>query len=285
MCPRLYKYHYIDRIRSTRGSSALYFGQAIDEALNILLENKDDPGALQDSLEVYNKYMSKWQHKYDIDFFRADADKRILTEDDISHIDNLAPEFQDHAFGWFSLLRKGYEFIRKYNEDIIPNIKEVKSVQEKISKRDQYGNEIIGYIDSLHVWSDPTNPDASILSICDNKTSSSSYAKSKIENSRQLNLYAWALGLDDISYVVCRKDLNAKGEIRPIQVLHGKRNDDIINEVLGDIQSVIDANESGEFPRTTKRFNCTKQFGRPCPYLDICRNGKEVSDCKHLEQK
>jgi len=39
-CPRKYKYHYTDKIRSSTTSSPLIFGKAIDEALNVLLLKK-----------------------------------------------------------------------------------------------------------------------------------------------------------------------------------------------------------------------------------------------------
>jgi hypothetical protein len=42
-CPKMYEYHYNQKLRPTGTSSSLLFGSAMDEALNALLLNTGDP--------------------------------------------------------------------------------------------------------------------------------------------------------------------------------------------------------------------------------------------------
>ena len=53
-CPRMYKYHYRDKLRPDTTSSALLFGDAMDKALNsFLLEKKTVD-------EAYEEFLQHW---------------------------------------------------------------------------------------------------------------------------------------------------------------------------------------------------------------------------------
>lgn len=92
-CPKMYQLHYIDRIRSNKLGSALLFGSAIDEALNILLSTRMDnpPENATDDLErlkqgfeyhltnqIINKEMEDVRTSHYIEYYRSDFDPDIL---------------------------------------------------------------------------------------------------------------------------------------------------------------------------------------------------------------
>lgn len=57
-CGYSYKLHYIDKWRPITFSSALVFGSAVDEALNIMLENKNSKDCLKKTLNAFDR---KWE--------------------------------------------------------------------------------------------------------------------------------------------------------------------------------------------------------------------------------
>lgn len=265
-CPKMYKYHYVDRIRSNRKSSPLLFGIAIDEALNDLVVNKD----LNKARNIYEDLMLEWKYDYDVDFLRKDYDDQVIPDDILGTLEN------EHEICWHSLWYKGLEFLGAYFEQIIPRLGDVKDVQRAINLKNEDGDSIIGYQD---VFAELDGE----LTIIDNKTSSSSYSKRKIEESQQLHLYSYAEKVESIAYVVMRKDYSAKGEMRPIQVLKYQANPEVINTVLNRFDEVLSKIKNKEFPKTENKFTCRNHFGKPCIYLDVCQNGKKANEISHLE--
>lgn len=96
-CPAQYKLHYIDRIRSHQLGSALLFGSALDEALNVLLETKlDNPPETATSdlvrikqgfdihmtYKIINKEQEDVRTSHFIEYFKSDFDPDILLEED-----------------------------------------------------------------------------------------------------------------------------------------------------------------------------------------------------------
>lgn len=92
-CGKMYQLHYKDRIRSNKLGSALLFGSAIDEALNILLSTKMDnpPENATDDLErlkqgfdyhlanqIINKEMEDVRTSHIIEYYRSDFDPDVL---------------------------------------------------------------------------------------------------------------------------------------------------------------------------------------------------------------
>lgn len=53
-CGHSYKLKYIDKLTSVFKSSSLFFGGAIDEALNFMLLNKDSKTVLEDTISIFN---------------------------------------------------------------------------------------------------------------------------------------------------------------------------------------------------------------------------------------
>ena len=94
-CPQQYKLHYLDRIRPDKLGSALLFGSALDEALNVLLETKLDnpPENATDDLDrlkqgfdhhmtyqIFNKEQEDVRTSHFIEYFGSDFERDILTD-------------------------------------------------------------------------------------------------------------------------------------------------------------------------------------------------------------
>jgi hypothetical protein len=253
--------------------------------MNVLLESIHKDNMTQSAKTEFNKQMATWMHQYNVDFFDKDFDKRLLSDDDSKTIDEAVPEHQSHLYGWFCLYRRGLSFIDQYVEQVIPLIDEVVSVQGKIQKTNQHGDGIIGYLDAIITWKPCAySPDSSFTSVSDHKTSSASYSQRKTNESTQLALYAKFKELEHQSFVVFRKDLDAKGNIRPIQVLHAPADHDIMDAVLQSFDDTLNNVKEGNFPKTNKKWQCSKMFGKPCVYKELCE-GKELSECDNLEVK
>lgn len=63
-CGHSYKLKYIEKYRSLYTGSALFFGSAIDEALNYMLLNKDSKNVLKETIKIFNKH---WETNIDRD--------------------------------------------------------------------------------------------------------------------------------------------------------------------------------------------------------------------------
>jgi len=105
-CPYRYKLHYVDRIRGTTTSSPLFFGKAIDEALNCMLLTKkkslteeEEILASANPFEVFDKEFKTTSinnESVDIalsekaEYYNTDCDLELLTEEDYSNIENVS---------------------------------------------------------------------------------------------------------------------------------------------------------------------------------------------------
>lgn len=188
-CPYKYYLHYVMRYRSELMSSALCFGNALDLALNNLLEGKDDYQFIFDS---------EWR-KYDgqldkIEYYKSDLDTTLLLPEEL-----LFPKDRQN---FISLQRKGHKLLDAYREHIFPKIKKVISIQEELT--------IIGYDDEGNATEDSIygkldliamieNSDGNVVkALLDNKTTSEPYAKNSVRTKDQLALYA--NGFEDIKH-------------------------------------------------------------------------------------
>lgn len=96
-CPQMYKLHYLDRLRSEKKGSALLFGNALDEALNVLLSTKldnppdtatDDLERLKQGFEYHLSHAKVGDEIIDIrtdhviEYYTSDFDDKLLLEED-----------------------------------------------------------------------------------------------------------------------------------------------------------------------------------------------------------
>ena len=215
LCPNLYRLHYEERWRSIILSSALVFGSAMDEALNILLEKKD----LNAALEAFNMHweQGKDHHGQLVDiplnpnmkYFKSDFDAKLLEKKDWAElfkydgkffetkekIDELLkaktewidiPEEMRMPYNyanWLCMQKKGEMMLKAYYTDILPEIAEVLAVQMPVELTDEDGNVLNGIVDLVARLKDGR------VAVLDNKTSGSEYEEDSVAISDQLAKY------------------------------------------------------------------------------------------------
>lgn len=344
-CPKSFELHYRKRLRSTTTTGALLFGSAIDKAAEALI--KGDPeyknvfawlwsaqeiNGVKQAL-VKNPLVVYSNADYDADLLE-DYDKALLTEhnkdweaelskiydrkevigyDGLKEEDKILLNFAN----WLSLLRKGHIMLESLKKDIVPKITEVLSTQEKISLKNDNGDEVIGYVDFVARWKDYPNP-----IVFDFKTSSREYSKDAVLVSPQLTLYVHALAdkykTREAGFIVinknikknktkvcskCAKDGTGQRHKTCDNIIEGKRcnaewietiNPEamiqvLINEipektedlVIENIEEVNNAIEKNVFIRNLS--SCQKAWG-PCTYKNLCW-GKSSEGLVEVEER
>lgn len=224
-CARSYKYRYIDRIVSRYKSGALYFGTALDAALNELL----DPNKQEKNPEaVFEQFWNKQEdntHKEielkeneDITYAKSDFDSDLLTKKDWAALYSKAKEYdlegspitirkaildkkgtvgwenlesKERKFfnltNWLCLRNKGLLMIKTYREEIMPRFKKVLSIQKYVELKNTDEDVVRGYVDLVVEWEDGS------VVLIDNKTSSMEYERDSVLKSPQLALYKMIL--------------------------------------------------------------------------------------------
>jgi len=226
-CPRRYKLWYINRLRPVAVRSSLFFGKAIDCALNELLILKDLDKAKTQFLNQWSTVsVNGTDHpaptSLNIIYSASDYDFDLLDKGDIELLkeeyglsdavvaikqamsDKEAVGFEElpehkkklcNHIVWFCLYRKGLVMIRDYNLKIMPKFTKVLAVQEQIASENEEGDKITGYLDLVV---ELENGDRYLL---DNKTSTLPYATDAVMRNQQLILY----------YAMTREKYNLKG--------------------------------------------------------------------------
>jgi hypothetical protein len=249
------------RYRSSLQSSALCFGNALDIALNSLLEGSDDYHS------VFDSEWSKYEGQIDnIEFYKSDLDVSLLTEEE----QELTTPMQN----FISLKRKGHKLLDAYLNNIFPRIKNVISVQGEVT--------IVGYDDNGEATEDSIygkldliamieHDDGTVVkALLDNKTTSEPYAKNSVLTKDQLALYA--AGFSDIEwfgYLTLNKK-NFKTQIILDKIPEEKK-----EQVLTKFVDTLDKIKCNVFDKNTK--SCYA-FGRRCEFHSHCHKGYFSSD-------
>jgi hypothetical protein len=365
-CPQMYKLHYIDKIRSNFLGSALLFGNAMDEALNVvLLQKKIDRSEAEeklmkeDPLKVFDFHMTMRVMNKEIgpedirtsqliQYFGGDFEPGVLLAEDWEkleiYIENAGYEEKDpevlyealkekikegdaeltdqcyfNYASWLSMRRKGHLMIETYQNEILPQIEKVHSIQRKLSLPNDNGDEIIGFLDVELEFVDKEG-----IFVTDNKTASKPYkedAINDIEEKGQLLLYDEFAGHGQGAYIVmvkkpklikhkkCQKcGHESTGREKTCKVSDKalltnppkpvRCGGDFEIEVEPQIKyqiltgTIDEAKKDLLFERINdildkienkefqqNRDNCF-QYGRKCPYYDHCRTG----DMKNLSR-
>jgi len=240
-CPTSFKLHYIDRLGSVYKSGALFFGSAIDLALNHLLSNRDDiEGAKQVFAENWKTQDGEnLMRNTNITYAASDFDSDLLSKSDWAALyaqsENPFNDFNrikkekaekgwgnlessDRAFynemNWRSLAHKGEYMVEAYAKDILPQIKKVIAIQVPINLDNGSGDVVVGFADLVAELQDGS------IAVLDNKTSSMEYEDDSVLKSPQLALYKLALNnetenpkskwkhrIDKAGFLVLRKGL------------------------------------------------------------------------------
>lgn len=218
-CGESYRLHYLEKWRPITLSSALVMGSAIDESLNHMLLNKDTPGVLQATLDIFNRQWEQGQNSLrevvdmplnpNLKYFKADYDHDLLDKPEWRELLKYDSKFFDtkndvdaklkegvdwldipeesrmvyNYANWLCLQKKGHLLLTAYHKDILPNIKRVLVVQHKVELLDDDGNNLNGVIDAIVELHDGR------ICIMDNKTSSQEYELDSVRGSEQLATY------------------------------------------------------------------------------------------------
>lgn len=218
---------------------------------------------------------------------------------------------------YLCMRRKGHLMLEAYIRDIVPQITEVVSIQEKVELGDA-DDAFIGYIDAivkLKGYPDPL--------VLDNKTSARPYDEDSVLISQQLATYCYALDLKYAAFGVMLKSIKLnsnkvcktckfKGEgshktcNNEIEGDKGKKvrcNGEwtvtftpeastqlVIDKVPQNFQDVVidnygevaDAIKANVFPKNLN--TCHNLYGQKCPYLDLCHNGN-MHNLVQLDEK
>jgi len=239
-CPRLYKHHYVDRLRGKTISGALLVGSAIDKSLNELLISKD----LKKAIEVFDKefefgYINDkrvhLRQSEQIVYAKKDIDWELLHEEDLKELnhypfiggktayDNILDSKETNGFenlkdlekryynnaNWLCLRRKSHLMLKAYAEKVLPKIKKVIEIQKRVLLAGKTGDEIEMYIDLIVEWEDGKKY------VLDNKTSTMQYEQDSASTSQQLIIYYYAVNkelpeqekLDGVGFIVMNKQI------------------------------------------------------------------------------
>lgn len=358
MCGESYRLHYLERLRPVTMSSALLFGSAMDEALNYMLEHKEEPDVLAKAIKEFN---AKWEQGInvkrevvdiplnpDVKYFKSDFDAGILEKKDWAElfkydaklfetknaVDDMLkngtawvdiPEEMRMPYNysnWLCMQKKGQLMLTAYHRDILPQIKEVLTVQMNISLTDEDGNEFTGVIDFVARLQDGR------IMVMDNKTSGSDYEEDAVFHSEQLATYmailnifaddpehSWNHKIEGAGYAVMLKKMIKEKTCEDCgHVSQGshKTCDNLINgkrcngawgvkldaktqflvgeisphfsaEVLENAGTVKTCIEQGLFPKNYS--TCSNIYGSPCPYINYCHKGDTKGLIKLEESK
>jgi hypothetical protein len=235
-CAKKYDFHYNHRLREKVKSGALFFGTAVDKALEALCKNPE-----ADAIAVFDRFWSeqdingkmvKLAESRLIVYAKSDIDWDLLTGEDRDELAGYGaglgcpdealeeiyaqadsakaqraykpfPEnlhlFMNYA-NWLSMRRKGYLMIDAFKAKVAHKIKKVLHTQLETILNDGE-NTVIGYPDLVCIWEDDKE------TIIDFKTSSIEYERDSVRISAQLASYGFALGIRRAGYVVFRKQI------------------------------------------------------------------------------
>jgi PD-(D/E)XK nuclease superfamily len=246
-CPQKFKYIYIDKLRPTSKNASLYFGSAIDLAVQEYLHDmKSDWKSKFEKHWLTANDQGRFINLYDsleIDYSYKDFDKDLLTDEDIKIAEasqkELLPSFQgdwleakeyvttrkkqrahvhftnnEHRYfnrlSWLSMKRKGILMTQAFVEQIGPKIKKVLMVQKRVQITSDNGDILTGYVDMVLDIEDHG------VVIFDLKTAAQEYDPLQTLTSQQLGIYASILGAElntyKVGYIVLLKNIEKDKE-------------------------------------------------------------------------
>lgn len=232
-CPKRFEYKYVEKLYPTSKNASLYFGTAIDEAIQSYLKDpkSDYEGTFTKFWKTAND-LGRFINLYDsleIDFGYKDYDKDLLTFEDIKIAEEsqkeLLPNFKGdyleakeyvttrkkqrahinftndelryfNRLSWMSMYRKGLLMIKAFVDEVGPKIKKVLMIQKKVQITSNTGDILTGYVDMVLDLEDHG------VVILDLKTAAMEYETLQTLTSQQLGIYASILGSEVNSYKV-----------------------------------------------------------------------------------
>lgn len=307
-CSEKYRLKYREKLSSEKISSPLFFGTAIDAAVELLLlkkkvclsEKELDLLMTDDAYSVFDKTMREQngqllERNPLCEYFYSDFDSSVLTEDDVAYFKKAYPSVSDLeeffsyckkyiktngelkpgskvAFNnlcWLSLYRKGEKMIAAYEKDILPEIYEVFDIQKEVSLLNESGDKLRGKIDFIASFKD----DPSVRHIVDNKTSSEPYKSDSVANSIQLAIYCEAESCDRAAYAVMEKKMRIKEPRARTQLVKDFITEEHKQKTFDIVEQKLNNIACGNFSKKDSPKEC-HFFGKPCEFFNLCWHGK-----------
>lgn len=307
-CSEKYRLRYNERLSSDKIPSPLFFGSAIDAAVELLLlkkkqdlsEKELDLLLTDDAYSIFDKSMKEQngqllERNPLCEYFYSDFDPAILTKEDYQTLTKSYPSIKDWeeffiyckkqiktsgelkpgskiAFNnlcWLSLYRKGELMIAAYERDILPEIEQVFDIQKEIDLTNESGDKLRGKIDFIASFKDDPNT----RYLVDNKTSSEPYKDDSVANSTQLAIYCEAENCDRGAYAVIQKKMRLKDPKARTQLIKGEVSDEQKQKVFDKLEVQLNNISSGVFEKKQSPKDC-HFFGRPCEFFNLCWHGK-----------
>ncbi len=277
LSPRSWFLHYMLRLRPIEQGSALAFGSAVDDALNVLLAAplNRSPKTLE---QAKDKFTAEWASHgtANIKYSKADLDEGLLKN---------FPEWSSINRSWLSLREKGLLLLEAYAEQVVPRIKEVIAVQEEISLVNEVGDSFTGIVDLIVKWEDDR------IILFDNKTSSVKYPDDAVQTSGQLGTYYEAVkekyGIEACGYIIIPKQIRKKKlPLVPIEVMIGNIGEELVEKTFQGYESVLHGIKNADFPctRTSREGCCSTPWG--CSYRAYCESdGRDLTGLKVAEER
>lgn len=306
LCPMKYKLHYLERIRSEETGSALIFGGAIDEALNVLLLKKKKSHTAEEAAlakeHPYSVFLRKWRNTTIIDketyvptsenvyYYKGDCDLSVLTDEDKARILRSAT-------------KEGYDVdsLDAFCESV-GKIKDLSDKDRKLyhyvawnclAKKglmfiDAYVEQVMPRIKEVHsIQREVHLPNANgnyingyidfeatmddgVRYVIDNKTSSAPYKADSVQSSQQLTIYGEYCENFHCAYIVLNKRLRKNEPRVRIQIILDNIEEEQIGAVFDKIGEVEANIENKEFENN---WDGCFSFGRLCEFYKYCRDG------------
>lgn len=307
-CSEKYRLRYREKLSSEKISSPLFFGTAIDAAVELLLLKKKrnlsdkelDLLLTEDAFSVFDKTMKEQngillERNPLCEYFYSDFDHSLLTEEDFSYLKKAYPSILDWeeffvyckkyikthgelktgskvAFNnlcWLSLYRKGEMMLKAYAQNILPEIEEVFDIQKEVELINESGDKLRGKIDFIASFKD--DPTARL--IIDNKTSSEAYKSDSVANSVQLAIYCEAETCNRAAYVVMEKKMRIKEPRARTQIVKDTITEEHKQKTFDIVEQKLNNIACENFSKKDSPKDCVF-FGKPCEFFNLCWHGR-----------
>lgn len=308
-CPRKWKFKYLDKLRSPKISSPLFFGNALDAGFSRLLLDKktvlteEEKGLLSKTAEeVFYECMLETKHNRKMvslpksvhcDYYTSDFDPCLLTTEILTLLSEFAPDVGD--FTEFHIDCKAVFKDKKKlhaKDQILYNYMSWLTLVEKgrlmidayrtqiipqleqvfdIQKRITLTNENGDSITGLIDFTASFIDEPGVKYICDNKSSAKPYKEDSVLESDQLCTYCEAEGTSKACYVVIEKKVYKRTPFIHTQVIKSTIPEETFVKVFDKFEKMCYSIDSEQFD---KNEDSCYQFGRPCEYIKFCKYGK-----------
>lgn len=285
-CPLSYYMHYNLNIREKVLGSPLFFGTLVEDGCNVLLKG----GTLEQAIETFQKGMVRYKingawvdlaTSPTIKYSKADWQEHLFTDKELKDMEGKPQNFKSHQ----SMLRSGALMITEFQNNILPHIKNVISMQEYVKIENHTGDIIKGYSDLVCEWDDGSKL------VLDIKTSASKYADDCVlteDKGKQTALYYQALqekyDLDGAGFLVLEKKIRKKKEAPTrSQIIIDIPPEELILTTFEEYDRVIDGIKLGKFE--SHHPDCNMYYGDCICNLYYPSEGEDMTGLVHVPRK